>query len=127
MAASSVSAISASESLGDRGHLERPCRLALGVAWHREDRYANGGRRGIPDDAERTPPWLDELDYRVLRVDTAGANPYIETCFYHRESRSLLVTDLVLSIPTFPPEDISRNRLLNLAPDDPGRARGADG
>ena len=28
-------------------------------------------RRGLPDDAERTPPWLDELDYRVLRVDTA--------------------------------------------------------
>ena len=82
-------------------------------------------RRGLPDDAERTPPWLDELDYRVLRVDTAGANPYIETCFFHRESRSLLVTDLVLSIPTVPPEVISRDRLLNLAPDDPADAPAA--
>jgi len=82
-------------------------------------------RGGLPDDAERTPSWLDELDYRVLRVDTAGANPYIETCFYHRESRSLLVTDLVLSIPTYPPEVISRDRLLNLAPDDPADAPAA--
>ena len=65
------------------------------------------------------PPWLDELEYKVLRVDTAGTNPYIETVFLHKASRSLLLTDLVFSIPTDPPEVIDRNRLLNLAPNDP--------
>jgi hypothetical protein len=24
------------------------------------------------------PPWADEIEIKVLRVDTAGANPYIE-------------------------------------------------
>jgi hypothetical protein len=42
--------------------------------------------------------------------------------FLHRASRSLLVTDLVLSIPAAPPAVISRARLLALAPDDPADA-----
>ena len=68
------------------------------------------------------PPWADEIDCKVLRVDTAGANPYIEACFLHRPTRTLLVTDLVLRIPQEPPEVISRPRLLSLAADDPAAA-----
>ena len=52
-------------------------------------------------------------------MDTAGANPYIEAVFLHKASRTLLVTDLVFSIPTDPPAVIDRDRLLSLAPDDP--------
>ena len=80
---------------------------------------------GGPNAEHPAPPWFDEIDYKVLRVDTAGANPYIEATFLHRASRSLLVTDLVLSIPTEPPEVISRERLLDLAPDDPADAPAA--
>ena len=65
------------------------------------------------------PPWARELECKILQVDSAGANPYIEAVFYHKATRTLLVTDLVLSIPSEPPEVISRDRLLNLAPDDP--------
>ena len=46
--------------------------------------------------------------------------------FLHEASRALLVTDLALSIPREPPEVISRERLLNVAPDDPKDAPAAD-
>ena len=83
-------------------------------------RFPNGrGDANDPTPANPQPPWLDELEYKVLRVDTAGANPYIEAVFLHKASRTLLVTDLVFSIPTNPPAVIDRDRLLNLAPDDP--------
>ena len=83
-------------------------------------RFPNGrGDANDPTPANPQPPWLDELEYKVLRVDTAGANPYIEAVFLHKASRTLLVTDLVFSIPTDPPAVIDRDRLLNLAPDDP--------
>ena len=81
-------------------------------------RFPNGrGDANDPTPANPQPPWLDELEYKVLRVDTAGANPYIEAVFLHKASRTLLVTDLVFSIPA--PAVIDRDRLLNLAPDDP--------
>ena len=38
------------------------------------------------------PPWAGEIDCKILRVDTAGANPYIEATFLHRPTRTLLVT-----------------------------------
>jgi hypothetical protein len=79
--------------------------------------------RGADDVA---PPWADEIDYKVLRVDSAGANPYVEAVFLHAASKTLIVTDLVLSIPATPPEVISRERLLNLAPNDPADAPAAD-
>ena len=84
-------------------------------------RFPNGkGDANDPAPPENPqPPWLDEMEYKVLRVDTAGANPYIEAVFLHKASRTLLVTDLVFSIPTNPPAVIDRDRLLNLAPDDP--------
>ena len=82
--------------------------------------FPNGkGTDDKPTSPNPQPPWLDELEYKVLRVDTAGANPYIEAVFLHKASRTLLVTDLVFSIPTDPPAVIDRDRLLNLAPDDP--------
>ena len=85
-----------------------------------------GGGETFSDEPPSPPPWADELPYKVLRVDTAGANPYVEAVFLHEASRTLLVTDLALSIPREPPEVISRERLLNLAPDDPKDAPAAD-
>lgn len=83
---------------------------------------AAGTLDGSGGEGDEPPPWLDEIECKILRVDTAGANPYIEAVFLHVATRSLLVTDLVLSIPVEPPAVISRDRLLNLAPDDPADA-----
>lgn len=33
-----------------------------------------------------------------------GIGPYIEVAFYHKKSRTLLVTDAVVSVPEKPPE-----------------------
>ena len=85
-------------------------------------RFPTPAKENEPAVENEQPPWLDEMEYKVLRVDTAGTNPYIEIVFLHKASRSLLVTDLVFSIPSDPPAVIDRDRLLNLAPDDPADA-----
>ncbi|CAK0890390.1 unnamed protein product, partial [Prorocentrum cordatum] len=54
------------------------------------------------------PPWKSEIDYRVFYVappETAGT--YAETAFFHAQSRTLLLTDAVLSVPISPPDVLS--------------------
>uniref|UniRef100_A0A1D1YPV1 Na(+)/H(+) antiporter nhaA n=1 Tax=Anthurium amnicola TaxID=1678845 RepID=A0A1D1YPV1_9ARAE len=41
-----------------------------------------------------------------------GIGPYVEVAFYHKGSRSLLVTDAVIFVPRQPPECISKESLL---------------
>lgn len=48
-------------------------------------------------------------------VVTAGIGPYVEVAFYHKKSRSLLVTDAVIFVPRQPPECISKESLLESA------------
>lgn len=42
----------------------------------------------------------------------AGIGPYVEVAFYHKRSRTLLVTDAVIFVPRQPPECISKESLL---------------
>ncbi|KAJ6835402.1 uncharacterized protein M6B38_331250 [Iris pallida] len=42
----------------------------------------------------------------------SGIGPYVEVAFYHKRSRSLLVSDAVIFVPKQPPECISRESLL---------------
>ncbi|GAB2299280.1 hypothetical protein Dimus_033351 [Dionaea muscipula] len=42
----------------------------------------------------------------------AGIGPYVEVAFYHKRSRTLLVTDAVIFVPRQPPQCISRDSLL---------------
>lgn len=49
-------------------------------------------------------PFADEFDYQVLGPISLGLGPFEEVAFFHRRSRTLLVTDSVLSIPADPPE-----------------------
>ena len=47
-------------------------------------------------------PFADELDYAVLDMNL-GRGAFVEVAFFHRRSRTLLVTDSVLSVPEDPP------------------------
>lgn len=47
-------------------------------------------------------PFGDEFDYAILDIDL-GKGSFGEVALWHRPSRSLLVTDTVLSVPDVPP------------------------
>ncbi|MGD1858308.1 MAG: DUF4336 domain-containing protein [Leptolyngbyaceae cyanobacterium] len=48
-------------------------------------------------------PFGDECDYRVLGPIDLGIGPFSEVALFHRASKTLLVTDSVVSIPAEPP------------------------
>ena len=48
-------------------------------------------------------PWAGELDYALLDTPL-GLGPYVEAAFYHRATKTLLVTDIVCQVPAEPPE-----------------------
>lgn len=54
-------------------------------------------------DGDDTTPWADEIEQKVL-VSSVGIGPYIEVAFFHRKTKTLLVTDAVISVPDQPPE-----------------------
>ena len=57
----------------------------------------------LPDHASNTP-FGSEFDYRILGPLDLGLGKFTEVAFYHRRSRTLLVTDTIVSIPDEPPE-----------------------
>jgi len=48
-------------------------------------------------------PWTRDFDYTTLDL-TVGIGPFVEVAFYHKKTRSLLVTDTVFNIPEEAPE-----------------------
>ncbi len=48
-------------------------------------------------------PFAEDIDYRVLGPVGLGVGPFSEVALFHRSSKSLLVTDSVVSIPAEPP------------------------
>ena len=44
-----------------------------------------------------------------------GIGPYVEVAFYHKPSRTLLVTDAVIYVPAKPAEVVSKSALLEAA------------
>jgi hypothetical protein len=57
----------------------------------------------LPVDSATTPLGKD-FDYAILGPISLGLGPFGEVAFYHRESRTLLLTDTIVSIPETPPE-----------------------
>jgi hypothetical protein len=61
-------------------------------------------------------PWIDEIQFESLPLGTfkIGTSPqtFYETAFYHKSSRTLLVTDAVAKIPLTSPELNDPQRLL---------------
>jgi len=56
----------------------------------------------LPSDSSQTP-FTDEFDYAVLGPIELGPGRFEEVVFFHKRSRTLLVTDSVLSVPEDPP------------------------
>ncbi|KAK2993947.1 hypothetical protein RJ640_025622 [Escallonia rubra] len=63
-------------------------------------------------DADSSTPWAYEIEQKVLSSPEVGIGPYVEVAFYHKRSRTLLVTDAVIFVPRQPPECISKESLL---------------
>ncbi|KAI7741413.1 hypothetical protein M8C21_000873 [Ambrosia artemisiifolia] len=57
-------------------------------------------------------PWAAEIEQKVLSSPEVGIGPYVEVAFYHKRSKTLLVTDAVIFVPMQPPECISNESLL---------------
>lgn len=66
-------------------------------------------------DEDRLTPWFDEIEQKLLSSPEVGIGPYVEVAFYHKRSRTLLVTDAVIYVPKQPPETISKEALLAAA------------
>lgn len=54
-------------------------------------------------------PFGTEFDYAIMEPIRLGPGTFEEVAFYHRRSRSLLVTDTVVSIPEDPPEVVQQD------------------
>nr|CAD1828264.1 unnamed protein product [Ananas comosus var. bracteatus] len=63
-------------------------------------------------DEDDSTPWADEIEQKILSAPEVGIGPYVEVAFYHKPSRTLLVTDAVIFVPRKPPECISKESLL---------------
>lgn len=63
-------------------------------------------------DKDLSTPWADEIEQKVLSSPEVGIGPYVEVAFYHKRSRTLLVTDAVIFVPKTPPDCISKESLL---------------
>ncbi|KAK9829002.1 hypothetical protein WJX72_003330 [[Myrmecia] bisecta] len=68
------------------------------------------------NEGDSSVPWTDELDFKVL-VASLGAAPYCEVALFHKQSRTLLVTDAVVYISDTPPEVVDRPRLQRAGSD----------
>ena len=58
----------------------------------------------------RTPEWTADIDYEVLnplRFKSVGA--FSETAFFHKSSKSLIITDSVVSVTADPPKIIQED------------------
>jgi hypothetical protein len=56
----------------------------------------------LPIDSSHTP-FGDEFDYAILDTIDLGPGQFAEVAFFHRKSRTLLVTDSIVSISIEPP------------------------
>lgn len=52
----------------------------------------------------RNAPFAHEFEYEILEPIALGIGPFAEVALFHPRSRTLLVTDSVVSVPTEPPE-----------------------
>lgn len=56
----------------------------------------------LPVDSKQTP-FANEFEYAILGPIALGLGKFAEVAFFHKKSRTLLVTDIVVSVPAQPP------------------------
>ncbi len=56
----------------------------------------------LPPDSRQTP-FGDAFDYAILDTIDLGPGQFAEVAFFHRQSRTLLLTDSIVSLPILPP------------------------
>jgi hypothetical protein len=100
-------------------------RFPAASVWVCPGQYGPFGRVGFDADAstlpfrvdgvlpsragDATPPWAAEIDTKVFYADLPGnAGPVGEAAFFHKRSKTLLVTDAVAWIPRGPAPPIFR-------------------
>ncbi|MEM9215539.1 MAG: DUF4336 domain-containing protein [Cyanobacteria bacterium P01_F01_bin.150] len=66
-----------------------------------------GRTHKLPKD-DREMPFSEDFDYIQLGPIELGVGPFEEIVFFHRESRCLILTDAVLSMPAQPPAVLER-------------------
>jgi Domain of unknown function (DUF4336) len=86
----------------------------------------------LPSDSHQTP-FGDEFDYAILDSIDLGPGQFAEVAFFHRRSRTLLVTDSIVSLPSEPPSIVqlelypllfhARERANDIIPDTPANRR----
>eukprot|EP00468_Gymnochlora_sp_CCMP2014_P013825 CAMPEP_0167754380 /NCGR_PEP_ID=MMETSP0110_2-20121227/8235_1 /TAXON_ID=629695 /ORGANISM="Gymnochlora sp., Strain CCMP2014" /LENGTH=372 /DNA_ID=CAMNT_0007640247 /DNA_START=484 /DNA_END=1602 /DNA_ORIENTATION=- len=57
------------------------------------------------DSSDSDAPWLKDFDYNILKFDL-GLAPFVEAAFFHKPSKTLLITDAVVFAPDEAPEII---------------------
>jgi hypothetical protein len=62
-----------------------------------------GRTKILPVDSSQTP-FFPDFDYAILGPINLGIGTFEEVVFFHKHSRTLLVTDCIVSIPEEPPE-----------------------
>lgn len=65
-------------------------------------------------------PWADEIDQKLFLPPSIGVSEYVrfsEVAFFHKQTRTLLVTDAVVYVPEDAPECIPRQALVGAARD----------
>ena len=62
----------------------------------------------LPSDASQTP-FYDEFDYAIVGPIELSVKPYTEVAVFHRDTRSLLAVDTILSIPDTPPPVVEQD------------------
>jgi hypothetical protein len=56
----------------------------------------------LPPDS-RQAPFAEEFDYAILGPISLKLGSFVEVAFYHKPSRTLLATDIVVAVPEMPP------------------------
>lgn len=51
-----------------------------------------------------TTPFSDQFDFAILGPIRLGLGPFVEVALFHRDTRTLLLTDTIVSVPFEPPK-----------------------